>query len=51
MYDGTSEDFKSYNKEVKDNLSTEIGQESDLQMFLKCLHYIQPVVWNCMLSF
>ena len=34
--DGTTEDLKSYNKEVKDYLLTELGTETDLQMFLKC---------------
>jgi hypothetical protein len=34
--DGTYEDLKSYAREVKDYLSTELGNESSLQMMLKC---------------
>ena len=34
--DGTQEDLKSYSREVKDYLNTELGQETQMQMFLKC---------------
>lgn len=34
--DGTIEDMKAYTREVKDYLSTELGHETEMQMFLKC---------------
>jgi len=34
--DGTQEDLKSYSREVKDYLNTELGQETQMEMFLKC---------------
>ncbi|CAF0874058.1 unnamed protein product [Brachionus calyciflorus] len=34
--DGTLQDMKSYSKEVKDYLNTELGNESQIQMILKC---------------
>ena len=36
IFKGTCEDLKSYTKEVKDYIQTELGQESDIHMFLKC---------------
>lgn len=34
--DGTQEDLKAYSREVKDYLNTELGQETEMEMFLKC---------------
>ena len=34
--DGTGEDMKAYTREVKDYLSTELGHETEMEMFLKC---------------
>lgn len=46
--DGTNEDLRAYSREVKDYLNTELGSETQVQMFLKCcfpdvLKKIQPV--------
>lgn len=34
--DGTQEDMRAYSREVRDYLSTELGHETQIQMFLKC---------------
>lgn len=34
--DGTNEDLRVYSKEVKDYLNSELGSETQVQMFLKC---------------
>lgn len=48
--DGTSEDLKAYSREVKDYLSTELGNETHTQMALKSLSLYEKVVPKQLLS-
>lgn len=34
--DGTNEDLRAYSREVKDYLSSELGQETEIEMLVKC---------------